>query len=106
MGADGVLTDAVVFLLPLGIDVKYVLGDKGRVNLFFGVSGGGAMMLIQTRVRNTVMSFMPYVQANIGAGIAVSPGFGFAFKGSYAVYFESGGPIFGLLPSVAIYFRF
>ena len=106
MGADGVLTDAVVFLIPLGVDVKYVLGGEGRLSLFLGASGGAATMIVQTRVRDTVMSFMPYAQANIGTGIAVSPGFGFAFKVSYAVYFESGGPIFGLLPSGSVYFRF
>ena len=103
--AEGVLIDAAVFLIPLGIDVRYILGGEGRVTLFIGSSGGAALMLVQTQVQDTVVTVFPYAQVTLGAGIAIRPWFGFGLKVSYAVYFESGGPIFGFLPSLGIYFK-
>lgn len=106
MPASGILTDAVIFMVPLGLDFKYVLGKDGAINLFIGGSGGAALTLIQTPVRETVINFLPYGQVNLGAQFALAPWFGLALKISYAVYFESPVPIFGFLPSGGLYFRF
>ena len=98
--ATGPLDSAKSFLIPLGPDVRYEIGDGAPFLAFAHVSGGPVLLLLNTGSQGTLTDFTGFLKSGIGVSFMFTPGFGMSLVADYEVYFEMPYLIMGFSPSV------
>ena len=100
--AAGTADSSQDFLVPVGADVRYEIGNGAPFLLFAHLSGGLAMLVIATASQGTLVDFPAYFRSGIGASFMFTPGIGLSFAVDYEIYFEMPYLIMGFTPSVAV----
>ena len=98
--ATGPSDSASSFLIPLGPDVRYEIGDGTPWLAFAHVSGGPVMLVLKTGSQGTLTDFTGFVKSGVGVSFMFTPGFGVSLAADYEVYFEMPYLIMGFSPSV------
>jgi len=102
--ATGPSDSASSFLVPLGPDVRYEIGDGTPWLAFAHVSGGPVFLVLKTRSQGTLTDFTGFVKSGIGVSFMFTPGFGVSLAADYEVYFEMPYLIMGFSPTVTATF--
>ncbi|HUV09135.1 MAG TPA: hypothetical protein VMX75_15480 [Spirochaetia bacterium] len=103
--AQGNAASSSNFLIPLGGDIRFIMGYDSLVGIFFRAAGGAALFTVNVEGAGSYSKFIPYAWAGIGINLNLSPAFGVAVEASYAVFFEGAFPIMGFTPSVNLSLR-
>ena len=98
--ATGPSDSASSFLVPLGPDVRYEIGDGTPWLAFAHVSGGPVLLVLKTGSQGTLTDFTGFVKSGIGVSFMFTPGFGISLAADYEVYFEMPYLIMGVSPTV------
>ena len=98
--ATGPSDSASSFLIPLGPDVRYEIGDGTPWLAFAHVSGGPVLLVLKTSSQGTLTDFTGFVKSGIGVSFMFTRGFGVSLAADYEVYFEMPYLIMGFSPSV------
>ena len=100
--AAGTADSSQDFLVPLGVDLRYEIGNGAPFVLFAHLSGGLAMLVIATASQGTLVDFPACFRSGIGASFMFTPSIGISFAVDYEIYFEMPYLIMGFTPSVAV----
>jgi hypothetical protein len=98
--ATGPSDSASSFLIPLGPDVRYEIGDGTPWLAFAHVSGGPVLLVLKTGSQGTLTDFTGFVKSGVGVSFMFTPGFGVSLAADYEVYFEMPYLIMGFSPTV------
>jgi hypothetical protein len=104
MNATGAVTEAGLLVLPVGIDLRWVMaaGSFPGVTLYLG--GGPALMSVTAAyLGNSMAKIVPYILAGLTLDLPFSPVFGMAFGARYVAFLESSLPIMAFAPTVSVY---
>lgn len=104
--AEGVAASSDNFLIPIGADFRYVVGNGFPLGLFIHIGGGPAIFMLNSAVEGRLSKVIPYVMGGIGLSLPFTDFLGIAVDMSYAVFFEKSTLIMGFTPSVYINFSF
>lgn len=102
--AEGPLDSANSFLIPVGPDVRYEIGNGAPFLAFAHVSGGPALLILNTGSQGTLSDFTAFLKSGIGASFMFTPGLGISLVADYEVYFEMPYLIMGISPTVMVTF--
>jgi hypothetical protein len=97
--ATGFQDYANTYLIPLGVDVRYELGNA-HLRPFFHVAGGPALLVMVTGAQGTVTDVLPFMKSGIGLEVMVTRGMGINALADYDVYFEMPYLVTGFSPSI------
>jgi hypothetical protein len=103
--ATGPLDTATSFLIPLGPDVRYEIGDGAPLLAFAHVSGGPALLILNTGSQGTLSDFTAFLKSGIGVSFMFTPWLGVSLIADYEVYFEMPYLIMGFSPTLMVSFR-
>ena len=95
---------ANTYLLPLGVDVRYELGNAS-LRPFFHLTGGPAIMFMVTGGQGTITSVLPFLKSGIGLRFAMTQTLGVGLLADYDVYFAMPYLLMGFSPSVNMELR-
>ncbi len=90
---------ADTYLLPIGVDVRYRVG-QGLLRPFFHVVGGPALMIMVTGTQGTVTNILPFLKSGIGVEVMLTQELGISALADYDVYFELPYLVTGFSPSM------
>lgn len=102
--AEGLLDSAKSFLIPIGPDVRYEIGNGAPFLVFAHVSGGPALLILNTGSQGTLSDFTAFLKSGIGVSFMLAPGWGVSLVADYEVYFEMPYLIMGISPTVMVTF--
>jgi hypothetical protein len=102
--AKGPSDSASSFLVPLGPDLRYEIGDGTPLLAFAHVSGGPVLLVLNTGSQGTLTDFTAFVKSGIGLSFMFTPGLGVSLVADYEVYFEMPYLIMGFSPTVMVTF--
>jgi hypothetical protein len=103
--AEGNIDTSQNLLVPVGVDVRYEIGNGAPFLLFTHLSGGPAMLVIASSSQGTLTDLTAYFKAGLGATFMFNPRLGLSFAADYEVYFEMPYLIMGFTPWVAMSFK-
>lgn len=103
--ATGQLTSSQVQLLPIGLDLRFVVGEDRLLGVLIHINGGAALLLMSAEQSGIQMKAIPYVQGGLGLILSLASFMGLVVDVSYGVYFEEGFPIMGFTPSLYLSIR-
>jgi hypothetical protein len=103
--ASGPLDTATSFLIPLGPDFRYEIGNGSPFLAFAHVTGGVALLVMSTESQGTLSDLTGFLRSGIGVAFMFTPSFGLSFVVDYEVYFEMPYLIMGLSPTLMASFR-
>jgi hypothetical protein len=104
--ASGAASDALVLLVPLGLDARYSLSGSGP-GVTLHASLGPALMVTSTTYADPFLKVIPYGIAGLTLDIPFTAFVGLAIEASYAVFIESLSlAIMAFAPEVSLYARF
>jgi hypothetical protein len=92
------------FLLPLGVDARYLLGGS-MASLLVHVSGGGAVFLLSSPTLGTRVKAVPFARGAVGVDLLFSRSVGVMLDVGYDVYFEMPLLLMGVSPALAVSLR-
>ncbi len=101
----GELTSTQVQLLPIGLDLRFVVGEDRLLGVLIHINGGAALLIMSTEQSGTQSKALPYVQGGLGLILSFAPFMGLILDISYGVYFEESYPIMGFTPSLYLSIR-
>ena len=99
--AVGSIDTSRTWLVPVGIDLRYEI-DAGALRPYFHVSGGPAVLVMQTGSQGTIVGLMPFLRSGIGLSWRFGQRIGAAITADYDVYFEMPYLITGFSPSASM----
>ena len=102
--ATGPLDSAKSFLIPIGPDIRYEIGNGAPLLVFAHVSGGPALLILNTGTQGTLSDFTGFLKSGIGASFMFTPKLGVSLIFDYEVYFEMPYLIMGISPTVMVTF--
>jgi hypothetical protein len=100
--AVGTIATAQDFLIPLGADVRYEIGNGAPILMFAHLSAGPALLVMATGSGGMLTDLTGYLRTGIGATYMFTPRVGLSFVVDYEIYFEMPYLIMGLTPQVAV----
>jgi hypothetical protein len=100
--ATGPSDSAKSFLIPLGPDIRYEIGDGTPFLAFAHVSGGPVLLVLNTDSQGTLTDFTAFLKSGIGVSFMFTPRFGVSLIADYEVYFEMPYLIMGFSPTVMV----
>ena len=103
--AQGTLGSATSFLLPVGLDARYVLGGGSVVGLLLHVTGGAAALFVSSQTLGTLAKTLPFLRGGIGLELLFSKMVGVVLDAGYEVYFAMPGLIMGISPALNVSLR-
>ncbi len=105
--AAGVVTDANILLVPVGVDVQYTFNDGGFPGITLHLSGGPAILNVTAAYAGSLTKVIPYLLAGMILDLPFTPYIGMTIEAAWAAFFESMDfPIMGFVPEVSFYVRF
>jgi hypothetical protein len=100
--ATGPADTASSFLIPLGPDIRYEIGNGAPLLLFGHVSGGPALLILNTGSQGTLTELTAFLKSGIGASFMFMPRLGISLSADYEVYFEMPYMIMGFSPTLMV----
>jgi hypothetical protein len=100
--ATGPSDSAKSFLIPLGPDIRYEIGDGAPFLAFAHVCGGPVLLVLNTGSQGTLTDFTAFVKSGFGASYMFTPRLGVSLIADYEVYFEMPYLIMGFSPTVMV----
>jgi len=101
-GASGASTN---FLVPLGLDASYRLGESSMAGLLFHLSGGAAVLFVSSPTLGTKAKTVPFLRGAVGVELLFSITVGVLLDAGYEIYFEMPLLIMGVSPALEISLR-
>lgn len=103
--AEGTILTAQTYIAEVGPDLRYYIDFSRALNLFFLVSGGPAMYILQADPIGFIYKLVPYGKAGLGLDIRFGKAFGMTFTMEYQVIFEGSVLLMGFSPGADIVLR-
>lgn len=103
--AEGLIAASDNLLIPVGGDIRFVLGKEQPLGVFFHLAGGPAIFAVNSATGGSYTKTVLYALGGIGITISFVGAFGFGIEASYAVFFESAFPIMGFAPAAYFFLR-
>jgi hypothetical protein len=100
--ATGPVDSATSFLVPVGPDIRYEIGNGTPLLAFVHVSGGPALLVLNTGSQGTLTDITGFVRSGIGVSIMLTRDLGVSLIADYEVYFEMPYLIMGFSPTVMV----
>lgn len=104
--AEGTATTSDNILVPLGADIRLVVGDDSFIAVFFRIFGGAALFRADYPGLNLYRKIVPYAGASLGILKKLSSAFGIGVDLGYTAFFDTALPISGFTPSANLFWRF
>lgn len=104
--ATGAASDADILIVPIGVDLQYLLNSGAFPGIILHLSGGPALMSVKASYFGDASKIVPYVLAGMTLDLPFSPSFGLALEASYVAFLESSLLIMAFAPEVSLYVRF
>jgi hypothetical protein len=112
--AQGLALSLKSLIVPVGLDLRYVLGTDSAIGLSLRLSGGPAFLILQppgdlltVLSWDLKMKVIPYASTGLGLRIKFTRFMGFAFDMGYSLYLEDYDSLFfimGFTPAATLYF--
>jgi len=106
LSATGAATDAQILLVPLGMDLRYLLSAGAFPGVILHASGGPALLSVTADYTGNETKIVPYALAGMTVDLPFSPSFGLTLEASYVVFVETSLTIMAFAPEVAMYVQF
>jgi hypothetical protein len=104
--AAGVVSSADILIIPIGVDLQYLLNPGAFPGIILHLSGGPALMNVKASYFGDESKIVPYVLGGMTLDLPFSRAFGLALEASYVAFLESSLLIMGFAPEVSLYVRF
>jgi len=98
--ATGSVASAENFIVPMGVSLRYEIGNERHACVQFGISGGPALFLMNSTANGVLSGLTFYGRGTLGVRLPLGSTFGITIEAGYDVYWEQPSPIMGLSPSV------
>jgi hypothetical protein len=106
LSATGVVSDADILIVPIGVDLQYLLNSGAFPGIILHVSGGPALMSVNASYVGNETKIVPYVLGGLTLVLPFDPSFGLNIQASYVAFLESSLVIMAFAPEVSLYVRF
>jgi hypothetical protein len=103
--AEGAPGTSTSFLVPLGLDASYRLGESSMAGLLFHLTGGAAVFFMSSPTLGTKAKTVPFLRGAVGVELLVSRTVGVLLDAGYEIYFEMPLLIMGVSPALEISLR-
>lgn len=103
--ATGAVSAADILIVPIGIDLQYLLNSGAFPGIILHLSGGPALMSVKAGYFGDASKIVPYALAGMTLDLPFSPSFGLALEASYVAFLESSLVIMAFAPEVSLYVR-
>ena len=98
--AAGSVASAENLIIPMGLNLRYEIGNERYPCVQFGISSGPALFLMDSTVNGTLTGLTFYGRGTLGVRLPLGRTFGVTIEAGYDVYWEQPSPIMGFSPSV------
>jgi hypothetical protein len=106
LGATGAVSSADVLMVPIGLDLQYLLNEGAFPGVTLHVSGGPALVSVNAAYVGNVSKIVPYLLAGMTLDLPFAAFVGLALEARYVAFFESSLTIMAFAPEVSVYVRF
>ncbi len=107
INATGAASDADVLIVPIGADLQYSMNEGGFPGIVVHLSGGPALMNVDSPYAGSMTKVIPYVLAGMTLSMPFTPSIGLAVETAWAMFLESASlPIMAFAPEASLYVRF
>ena len=103
--AVGTVASSDNFIVPMGLNLRYEIGNERYPCVQFGISGGPALFLMNSTANGMLAGLTFYGRGSLGVRLPLGRTFGLTLEAGYDVYWEQPSPIMGFSPSVLTTFR-
>jgi hypothetical protein len=103
--AKGVVTEAEIYLIPLGLDARYSPIAATRAGVSLHLSGGGALMRVVDVSGESVQKIVPFGLAGMALDLPFTAFFGLALEASFAAFYEASVPLLAFTPALSLRLR-
>jgi hypothetical protein len=87
-------------IVPIGLNLRYEIGNERYPCVQFGISGGPALLVMDSTTNGMLAGLTFYGRGSLGVRLPLGRTFGLALEAGYDVYWEQPSPIMGFSPSV------
>ena len=98
--ATGSVASADNYIIPLGVNLRYEIGNERHPCVQFGISSGPALFLMNSTANGMLTGLTFYGRGSLGVRLPIGSTFGITIEVGYDVYWEQPSPIMGFSPSV------
>ena len=105
MSATGAVSTANILIIPMGVDLQYLLNSGAFPGIILHASGGPALMSVNASYTGTETKIVPYVLGGLTLDLPFDPSLGLTFQANYVAFLESSLAIMGFAPEVSLYVR-
>jgi hypothetical protein len=106
LSATGAVSTADILIVPIGIDLQYLLNEGAFPGITLHLSGGPALMSVNASYVGDQSKIVPYLIAGMTLDLPFAPFIGLAIEASYVAFLESSLLIMAFAPEVSLYVRF
>jgi hypothetical protein len=97
--ATGSMASADNFILPMGLNLRYEVGNERDPCIQFGISSGPALFLMNSTANGMLRGLTFYGRGSLGVRLPLGRAFGITIEAGYDVYWEEPSPIMGFSPA-------
>jgi hypothetical protein len=97
--ATGAMASADTFIVPMGLNLRYEVGDERHPCIQFGISSGPALFLMDSTAKGMLTGLTFYGRGSLGVRLPLGRAFGITIEAGYDVYWEEPSPIMGFSPA-------
>ena len=105
MSATGVVSTASILIIPMGVDLQYLLNSGAFPGIILHASGGPAFMSVNASYTGTETKIVPYVLGGLTLDLPFDPSLGLTVQANYVAFLESSLAIMAFAPEVSLYVR-
>lgn len=103
--ASGELASADIYLIPMGLSLRYEIGGERFPSAMLGLSSGPALLLMDSSSSGVLLGPTFYGRGSVGIRLPIGNTFGVTLEAGYDLYWEKPHPIMGFSPAVVATFR-
>jgi hypothetical protein len=105
MSATGAASTASILVIPVGVDLQYLLNSGAFPGIILHASGGPALMSVNAVYTGTETKIVPYVLGGLTVDLPFDPSWGLSVQANYVAFLESSLVIMAFAPEVSLYVR-
>jgi len=105
LSATGVVSTASILIIPIGVDLQYLLNSGAFPGIILHASGGPALMSVNAGYTGTETKIVPYVLGGLTLDLPFDPSLGLTVQANYVAFLESSLVIMAFAPEVSLYVR-
>ena len=105
MSATGAVSSADILIVPIGVDLQYLLNSGAFPGIILHLSGGPALMSVKASYLGDQTKIVPYVLGGLTLDLPFDPSFGLTVQANYVAFLESSLAIMAFAPGVSLYAR-